>query len=305
MHLKRCLPVLSVLLAGTLWGIISFFIKALSAAGLDAMQITFIRYAAAAPVLSTVVAVMDRGKLRIRLRDIWMFIGTGIVSIVLFNICYFYTMIHAGASAAVVLLYTSPVFIMLLSALLFRERITPVKLLALVMTFVGCVLVTGLSGGNAMTPLLLVTGLASGLFYGLYTIFGRIALKRYDSLTVTVYTFLFALIGILPVSGAASVCRILAVRPALLLLCAGIGIVCTVLPYFLYTWGLARMESGRAAILVAVEPLIGAVIGMVFYREDCSPAKLAGILLILGAILVLNAAPNFRQKTEEYGTERQ
>ncbi len=286
--MKSFLPVISVILAGVLWGIISFFIKALSGAGLNAMQITFIRMAVAAPLLTIAVAFINRQKLKISVKDIWMFIGTGIISIVLFNVCYFYSMINSEASVAVILLYTSPVFIMLLSALLFKEKVTIIKLIALIMTFGGCVMVAGLSHGKSIAPMIIVIGLASGLFYGLYTIFGRYALKKYDSLTVTVYTFIFGLIGTLPIGKADLVIHTMSNQTNLILWCIGIGIVCTVLPYFLYTWGLARMESGKAAIIVAVEPLVGAVIGMTFYSESRNITKILGISLILCAIVILN-----------------
>ena len=286
--MKKILPALAVMGAGVLWGIISLFIRALSAAGLDAMQITLIRLAVAAPVLAGYVLCTARKELKIRPRDIWMFAGTGIVSIVLFNICYFHTMIHSQASVAVVLLYTSPVFIMLMSALFFRERITAVKTAAVVMTFAGCVLVAGLSGSSGITLPILLTGLASGLFYGLYTIFGRVALRRYPSLTVTVWTFILGFAGALPVSRPASAVQIAASSGSLILWCIGIGIICTVLPYFLYTWGLSRMEPSKAAVLVSVEPLVGAVLGMTAYGEDRSPLKIAGIALILAALVILN-----------------
>lgn len=286
--MKKILPAASVIAAGVLWGIISFFISALSDAGMSAMQITFVRMAVAAPVMLTAAVITCRRWLKLQLKDIWMFAGTGIVSIVLFNICYFYTMIHSEASIAVVLLYTSPVFIMLISAVFFKEKVTLSKLVALGMTFGGCVLVAGLSGGSGVTPFIVMTGLASGLFYGLYTIFGRIALQKYNSLTVTVYTFVFGLIGSAPVGDVAGTFRIISEQPSLIFWCAGIGIICTILPYFLYTWGLARMESARAAITVAVEPLVGAVIGMTFYHENSSPARLIGIALILSALVVLN-----------------
>lgn len=280
---------LSVLLAGVLWGIISLFVRRLNAAGLEAMSISFVRMAVAAVAFTAFLAVTDRKKLRIRPRDWWMFAGTGVVSVVLFNWFYFTTITRSEASVAVVLLYTSPAFVMLLSALLFRERMTARKLAALGMTFAGCVLVAGLTGGGpAIGPDVLLCGLASGLFYALYTIFGRVALGRYDTMTVTAYTFLFGLAGSIPFGRADHVAAAITAEPELLLYCLGIGVVCTVLPYLFYTWGLARMESGLAAILVAVEPLVGAVLGMTLYQEDRSPAKLAGIALILGAILVLS-----------------
>jgi drug/metabolite transporter (DMT)-like permease len=218
-----------------------------------------------------------------------MFVGTGIISVVLFNTLYFYTTVQSQASVAVVLLYTSPAFVMLLSAMLFKERITRWKLLCLGMTVLGCALVGGVFGGSTrLTARVLLAGLGSGFFYALYTIFARVALRRYDSMTVTAYTFLLGALGSLPMGKAGATASALAGTPVLLLFCLGIGVVSTVLPYVLYTWGLQRMDSGRAAILVAVEPLVGAVLGMAAYGEPRDAAKLAGILLILAAILLLN-----------------
>lgn len=287
--MQRQKATISVLLAGILWGIISIFIKKLSAAGLTSLQISTVRMIVASITFLIVSLLWDPKKLKIRLKDLWMFIGSGIISVTLFNVFYFYTMIRSQASIAVVLLYTSPIFVMLFSAVLFQERITLQKIIALFMTFAGCVLTAGLlGGGTALKPLILLTGLSSGLFYALYTIFGRYALEKYDTITVTTYTFLFGLIGSLPISEIGTIATTVVAKPSLLWWCLGIGIFCTVLPYFLYTWGLQRMESGKAAILVAVEPLVGAVLGMTFFHESKSFPKIVGIILILGAILLLN-----------------
>ena len=287
--MERSKPALAVIAAGVTWGVISLFVRRLSAAGLSPLQISLIRMVTSAVCFFPLMALRDPARLRIRLRDLWMFVGTGIVSVVLFNSLYFYTTVQSQASVAVVLLYTSPAFVLLLSALLFRERITRRKLLCLGMTVLGCALVGGVLGGSCrLTGRVLLAGLGSGFFYALYTIFARLALKRYDSMTVTAYTFLLGALGSLPLGKAADTASILAASPVLLLSCLGIGLVSTVLPYVLYTWGLQRMDSGRAAILVAVEPLVGAVLGMACYGEPHDLPKLAGILLILGAILLLN-----------------
>ncbi len=288
----------AVITAGVLWGMISFFVRVLSEAGLDALQIAFVRMAVAAPTFTIAVAVINRKSLKIKLRDVWMFIGMGVVSIVLFNFCYFYTMVHSQTSVAVVLLYTSPIFIMLLSAVLFREKITLRKAAALVMTVAGCIFVAGLKGQLNITPGVFLVGIASGFFYGLYTIFGRYALEKYSPLTVTVYAFIFGLAGSAPISRPVEVVNIFAQTPVLILWGLGIGIICTVLPYFLYTWGLNRMESGKAAILVAAEPLVGTVIGMTFWHESHDIMKLAGIGLILASMIILEL-PEKKEITSE------
>ena len=281
--------VFAVLLAGIFWGVINIFIKKLSAHGLDALQISAIRMTVAFVVFSLFVLIKDKSKFRIRLKDIWIFIGTGVVSVVLFNTFYFYTMINSQASVAVVLLYTSPVFVMLLSALFFKEKITLQKIIALILTFAGCVLVAGILGGSyTITPLVLLTGIASGLFYALYSIFGNVGLKKYDTMTVTVWTFIFGFLASLPIGKVAKTVQVMKSDPELILWGIGIGVISTVLPYFFYTWGLKRMDPSKAAILVAVEPLVGCVIGMSVFHEPHNALKIIGIILILAAIIFLN-----------------
>lgn len=287
-------PMLSVLLAGILWGVINIFIKNLSVYGLDALQISAIRMTVAVLVFTPIMLIRYRSKMRIQLKDIWIFACTGIVSIVLFNTCYFYTMINSQASVAVVLLYTSPIFVMLLSALIFKEKITLQKILALILTFIGCVLVAGLIGGTyTIPPLVILTGIASGLFYALYSIFGNIGLKKYDTMTVTFWTFLFAFAAALPLGKVKQTVEAFQAHPVLILWGIGIGIISTVLPYFLYTWGLGHMETSKAAILVAIEPMVGCIIGMTVYGEPHNLLKILGILLILASIIILN----IRKKT--------
>lgn len=298
-RLKGAAPVGAVITAGVSWGVIGFFIRALSDGGLSSMQIALVRMAVAAPSFLLFLLITDAKAMKIAFRDIWMFIGTGVVSVTLFNISYFYTMTHTDASVAVILLYTSPAFIMLLCALFFKEKITGQKLIALALTVGGCVLVSGVIGGSfSLRPFILLTGLSSGLFYALYTVFGRVALRKYSSGTVVAYTFLFALIGCLPTGNVPGIISAFSARPSLWLWAVGVGIICTVIPYFLYTWGLSRMESGKAAILVAVEPLVGALIGMLFFRESHGIIKVCGIVAILAAIIVMDFPAKKRVKSD-------
>ena len=288
--MKKATPSLAVILAGCLWGVINIFVKTLSAAGLDSLQIALGRLAGAALLFSLFLLIREPSGFRIDLKDIWMFIGTGVVSVVFFSLCYFYTMIHGQASIAVVLLYTSPVFVMLFSALLFKEMITPRKISARLLTVTGCVFVSGLIAGKlSVTPLVLLSGIASGMLYALYTIFGRYALAKYSPFTVTVYSFIFAFAASIFFGDTPGLIRALSSEPSLILWVLGLAVVSTVFPYFLYTWGLQRMESGKAAILVAIEPVVGAVIGMTVFREPHDLYKLIGIALIILAILVLNS----------------
>lgn len=278
--------VISSVLAGILWGSISIFLKTLSASGLSNLQIMMIRAVLAAILLFVFLLIKDKSSLKIHIRDVWMFAGTGILSLTFFTICYFYTILNSGASIAVILLYTSPIFVLLLSMLLFKEKITWKKLLALVMTFAGCIFVTGIGNGqNGLSLKSFLIGICAGFGYALYSIFSRFALKKYNSLTVTFYTFVFSGLSLIPFVHISQIPSF--VSPKTVLFALGIALFCTVLPYILYTYSLSGLETGKAAILVTVEPLVGTLIGIFLWKEETSILKIAGIILIFVAVIIL------------------
>ena len=276
-----------VLGAGALWGCISIFVRQLSAAGLSTMDTVCVRMVIGAVGMLIVILIVDRSLLRIRLRDIWLFIGTGIVSITMFSLCYFTCITISEASIAVVLLYTSPIFVMIMSAVFFKEKLTKRKAAALVMTFVGCVLVAGLLGGSVrMTPLALLVGVASGFFYATYSIFGRIALKRYDTLTITFYTFVLSMIACLVVGNPGAIISVTTANPPIIGYYLGLGVLCTIAPYLLYTAGLKYLETSRAAIFATIEPVVGSLLGIFAYGESVGAQKLVGMLLVVAAVVL-------------------
>lgn len=277
---------LCTIFAGVLWGTISVFLKNLSSSGLSLIQITACRAVFSSFFLFVYFLVKDKNLLKIKVKDIWMFVGTGVVSLTFFSLCYFFTILESGASIAVILLYTSPIFILLLSAILFKEKITKIKLFALILTFVGCIFVTGIGGENHLSAKGLFIGLCAGLGYALYSIFSRFALKKYKPLTVTFYTFVFSSISLLPFCNVVEICSSFSEKSLLFLI--GIALVCTVLPYIFYTFGLSGLETGKAAILVTVEPLVGSLIGIFVWKENLDMLKLIGIIMIFIAVILIN-----------------
>ena len=290
---------ISILAAAALWGCIGVFFKLLSAAGLDAMQSVAVRVIISAVIYTVWLLFTDRSALKIRLRDCIYFIGTGICSLLFFNWCYFNAIERSGMTVAVVLLYTAPIFVMLMSAAVFREKITKLKAAALVLTFCGCVLVTGaLSSGTKPEPAAVLFGLGSGFGYALYSIFGKLALRRYTSKTVTAYSFIFGAVGILPFVRFREVGAAVS-TPSGALGAVCIAVLCCILPYILYTAGLEKVEPGRAAMLATLEPVVGAVLGMAVYREEVTVSKLLGVLVVVGAICLLSAAGRGKEKPAE------
>ena len=232
----------------------------------------------------------DRSGFRLSLRDLPLFLGMGLGSILFFTVCYFTAITMMPLSTAAILLYTSPIWIMLMSALFFREKLTGRKLLALALAFGGCVLVSGISGERVSAKGLLI-GLGSGVGYGLYSILGTVALRRYSPYTVTTYAFLFAALGAWLICRPAEMIAIFAAAEdltALLLFCCLTGLVTAAVPFLSYTLGLRTVEAGRAGILAAVEPMVATIFGILFFSESLTALSGLGILLILTAVVLLN-----------------
>lgn len=286
----RITGVLFILTAGICWGTMGLFVRNLDSYGLDPMEIIMIRVVVTVALMFLFLLFYDRSMLRIRLRDIWCFIGTGVLSMVFFNYCYFRMIMISSMSVASVMLYTAPVFVMLMSAVLFGERITPMKLIALAATVAGCAFVTGFIGDSVhLTPAAVLLGLGAGSGYALYSIFTRFALNRgYHSFTISLYTFLIAGAALLPIVDIRHLAVCLTAGPDRMLLAASCGLVTTVLPYIVYNFGLLGVETGKAAIIASVEPVVATLLGVIVYKENMSTGNLIGVILVLGAIVLCN-----------------
>lgn len=274
--------------AAALWGLIGLFVKAIAAQGFGSMQIVALRAIASTVCITLVMLWRGLDQLRISLRDTWMFVGTGIFSLVFFNFCYFNCIQSSSLAVAALLLYTAPAFVMLMSLVLFGERFTAKKCLALVCTFIGCGCVTGaFEGGMSLTLSGLLYGLGSGFGYALYSIFGKYAVQKYSSLTITAYTFYFAVLAAVPMAGfdgaALNKINLTTIGGSL-----GLGLVCAVVPYLLYTKGLEQVEPGQASILATIEPFVAATVGMLCFAEPMTLSKAIGMLLIFCSIVILN-----------------
>ena len=277
-----------IVAAAFLWGIIGLFITLLHDAGFSSLQIVSVRALTASFFLLLYISIKNRASLSIRLRDSRYFIGTGMVSIALFNWCMFTAIQETSIAVATILLYTAPVFVTLLSRIFFREAFTPRKIAALFITLLGCTLVAGVvrEGTEALSSYGLMLGLASGFFYALYSIFGKAALQKYDSLTVTLYTFLFAAMAVTPFSNLGEVLPLI-VQPQVLLWAIGLGLLSTTLPYLLYTKSLSLIESSRASIIATLEPVIAALLSVLVFQEQLSVWQYLGIILVIGAVVLV------------------
>lgn len=291
-----------IILAAFFWGGLFIFVRYFAATDFSSQEIVFLRCISSAFWLFLYVFFKERKQhsadgtpaLRLKLADIWCFAGAGLISIVFFSWCYFKNVTVSSAAFAAVLMYTSPIFVMLLSALLFKEPLTKLKISILAVAVFGTSLVSGIFNNTTAIKVSLegiLLGLGSGIGYALYSIFASLALKRgYRPLAVTFYTFLFASFGSLLLIEPTTL-WIKLTDNSLFLLALAMGLFGSCLPFALYTIGLKHMQAGQAAVLATLEPIVSALFGIFLYKEVLSFYEIIGIVLVLTAgILTVKSA---------------
>lgn len=289
MEKKGYLGDILIIIAGLFWGSMGIFVRHLNDLGFSSIQVACLRLTTAGILFALILLIKDRKGFKIALRDIPLFLALGLVSILFFTCCYFTAIRLMTMSTAAILLYTSPIWVMVLAIIFLKEKFTIQKLIALILAFAGCILVSGF--GGKVTVMGILVGLGSGLGYGLYSIFGTFALRKYSPYTVTCYTFLIAGLGSIFVADPVDlVSKISAVenKPALFGFVLLTAVVTAVIPFLLYTLGLNMTTAGKAAVLATVEPAAATLFGFFVMKETVGPVAIAGILLVFAAIIVLS-----------------
>lgn len=293
-----------VLLAGILWGTLGLFSRQLKAAGFGPFEIAFVRVGISFLAALIPVALFARERLVVHLRDLWCFLGSGIGSILFFSACYFKGLEMTSLAVATVLLYTSPIFVVLLSALIFHDPITKKKTAALVLAFVGYILVAGIGGGQPMPFQGFLCCLGAGFFYSLYSIFGKLAMRKgYSALTLTLYSFFFCTLGCSVLVDWNVIGSAVHTNNDLIWWMLGLGLITSFLPYTLYSIGLSKMDAGKASILVSIELVAEATIGLIVFKEPLSAVSVVGIALVLSAIVILNLHSQRSSKNRNAGNQ--
>ncbi len=286
---KRKIYSLFIIAAGILWGTMGIFVRTLNEYNFTSMQISALRLIIGVVMIIIFAAIKDRRLFKISIRDIHLFAGMGILSVLLMSWLYFSAIIRISMGVASILLYTAPVWVLIASVMFYKERFTIKKGIALVLAFGGCAAVSGFSSeGMSISGVLF--GLGSGVAYALYSIIGKNALLKYSPITVTLYAFTFGAVATILMCNPIEIISVLGnnINTNLVAELLGLGFVTVFAPYLLYTTGLSKTPAGKSSIMASAEPMTATVLGILVYGEELSLSIVFGILMIVSAIVLLN-----------------
>lgn len=295
---KRAL--IYIVAAGMLWGTSGIFVHYLSPYGFSPYEMSLVRGVVSFTVMALYALIFNRSLFKIRPGDALMYLGIGI-SLFATASCYYSSMQMTSVSTAVVLMYTAPIYVTIVSVLTLGEKFSHAKGVAIGIMLIGCCLVSGLIGGFKFDAGGIAVGVLSGITYAAYNLLTKLALRRGgNAISATIFGFLFMSLTALLFASPSDVAAHASARPELTVpLLIGLGIFTFVLPYFLYTLSMRDLSAGTASALGIIEPMAACVFSFAFLGEKLDVFSVIGILLILGAVFMLSIAENKKSPKEE------
>lgn len=281
---ERLIGALAVAAAASMWGTLGFFAKVLYARGVSFESLVAVRASVGwVAVICFVLATGGARTLRVGRRDLALLVPLGVIGIGLFYLLYFYTVRESTVGTAAILLYSSPAFVVVLAWLFLREPLGAAKVTALLLTICGIFLVVGgYDPANLeVIPTVFLTGLLSGLSYGLYSIFGRPVAAHLSPAVVLSYALGFGAV-LLVVAALPTLETLVGLSAGSYALLFMLAVVHTTLAFALYTYGMRHLGAGRAAIVATIEPVVAGATGILLLGEALTAPKLLGALLVLG-----------------------
>lgn len=280
-----------IFVAGSLWGTIGLFVKLLTGVGSNSALTAFIRLFVASWILVPVMFHMSGTKMfKIDKHNLFKCFLLGFLSQALYNYTYNIAIGNIGVATASILLYTSPVFVCVISAIFFKEYIGKQKILAIIINLFGCFLmVTGGNIGNLKLNFVgIVFGVVAGFLYSLVAIIGNVISDEVHPFTVVFYSFLFGWLSLVVIAKPWDSLEIMS-QYKFWLYAFGFALIPTVGSYLFYMSGLRKsLELSKVPIIASVEMIVSAIIGGVIFEEKIGFVNILGVLLLLISITVMN-----------------
>lgn len=281
------------IISGAMWGSAGIFVRKLTELGMNSYTVVSVRVVLAVLILAIWLGIYDRNLLKIKLKDLWIFVAGGVVGMFGLNICYNFAISELSLSLAAVLLSLSPVFVLFMAAILFKEKITSKKVICMTIAIAGCVLASGvLEAASTMRWSIkgIIVGTIGAFFYGLYGIISKTAMERgYHAFTTTFYCLFMVMLVVIPLTNWKLVTDVVVANPVKMSVFLVIHSLCTsVLPYILYTFSIRYIDAGMASILASGEPVAAMIFGVIFFSEIPTVLSVVGIVLVIVALALLS-----------------
>jgi drug/metabolite transporter (DMT)-like permease len=285
---------LAVLLATACWGTSGIWVQfVLDANGISALALAFWRDLTTFLILLVGLRLLRPAWLQVKRHDLKWLIGLG-GSLGIFHVFWNLGVLLNGAAVATVQQAAMPAIVAIVAWLIWSEPLTGRKVLAIILTFVGTVLVSGVGvlGQADLTLSGFLVGLGIPIFYAGWNLFGKRVRGDYNPATTLTYGFGFGALALLPFQFFTP--QPWPVETAALLPFAGLIGVATLFAFLVYTFALGRLQASVATILAMAEIPFVAAYAYFLLNEWMSLGQVIGAVLVVAGVLMLSWNGNRR-----------
>ena len=271
-----------------MFGALSIFTRHFGDMGFSSFTITFIRTGVSALILFIVLLMFKRDCLRVDRKGLLLFLSFTVFKIAT-DVTFFFALNNSNIALSTMLQMTFPYYVLILSFLIFKESITPTKIAAMLLAFVGCVLLTGgvITEGNAFSEGI-IAAIVSGLCLAVYIMGGSVSYKKgYDPSSYILYSSLFSTAILIPFTDLSAVgSAILDINEIPYIL--GLGVLVSLVPTFMDAWSAKYLLPTTISVIGMLELVSAAVIGVLVFDEILELKDVFGMILVMASILLIN-----------------
>lgn len=267
---------------------------------ISAVSLAFWRDLSTFSVLLVGIAIARPTLLRVKRKDLPWLLVMGAISIGFFHVLWNTAVLLNGASVSTVIQCNAPIFVTIMAWIIFKEALTKRKIIAVVLSVIGTVLISGILGMSAIqiSGLGVAVALFSAIFYGSFSLFGKKLTGDYNSWTILLFIFGFASLILLPFQ-IFNPSPFPYQAPALFYF-TGLIFIATISGFAIYTTALAHMQASIAAITATSEVVFAAVLAYFILGERMDTWQILGaVLIVSGVILVSLPNGNSKQKISQ------
>jgi drug/metabolite transporter (DMT)-like permease len=281
--MRRIIGILLIAISAASFGTLAIFGRFAYADGMDIFTVLFLRFGLSAAFMTMILLLrrepFPRGRILAQL------VGMGALGYVGQSFSYLTAIQYASAGLVALLLYLYPIFVAILSTAFLHEKLTRVKIAALVIAFIGTLLTVGPAGGQIIGILLAV---AAALIYSIYIIVGTNVMKHVSAVqsSTVIFASAGAVYGLLTLINGATFPASNDGWMAVL----GLIVISTIIPVVTFLAGLERIGPTNAAMLSTLEPVVTVLLAAWLFGESLLPIVLLGGGLILTAVVLLTRA---------------
>ncbi len=282
------------LIAAIFWGTQGIATSLIQSLGASSIQAVFLRHGTCVVALWVFYLIKKPEIFKVKAKD-FIFLGCiGFFS--LFLTALFHTMAIAeiGVSLAATLYYSSVAFVLILSAIFLKEKVTLKKVVCITVIVAGCAIANELFSSLAsLASIGVLYGLLTGFFYGLYSVLLKFGLRKLSSETICFYGFAISALCAFPFCEPARLIEIIQNDFTVVFVMLYLGVFTGAVAYIAYGKGMQYIESSHAAVITTLDLPVSIVLSGVILNETISPNLFVGSVIIVLTVIYLNLPKDF------------